>query len=222
MAIPAPATEQELLERVGLLAGKTIGRVAVELELAAPSDQKRNKGWTGQLAEHYLGATASTLSEPDFQLIGVELKTLPVNRQGNPAESTYVCTLALDQTIGSSWESSAVRKKLSRVLWLPIESDQTIPYTHRRFGTAILWSPTPEQESVLKNDWEEIMELVSTGNLDKVSSSQGRYLQIRPKAANAASLGKSYSSEGIPNQSLPRGFYLRSLFTRTVLPRSGN
>lgn len=222
MVIPAPATEPELLERARLLAGKTISRVAAELQLIAPPDQTRNKGWTGQLAEMYLGATASTLSEPDFQLIGVELKTLPVNRLGNPAESTYVCTLALDLTTGTTWESSVVKNKLSRVLWLPIESDQTIPYTHRRFGTAILWSPTPDQEAVLKNDWEEIMDLVSTGNLDKVSSSLGRYLQIRPKAANAASLGNSYSSEGIPNQSLPRGFYLRSLFTRSVISQMGD
>ncbi len=219
--IYAPATEQELLNRAELLAGKTIARVAAELDQSAPPDQKRNKGWTGKLAELYLGATASTLAEPDFQQIGVELKTIPINKQGNPAESTYVCTVALADTTGASWETSVVKKKLSRVLWLPVESEKSIPYTQRRFGSALLWSPDMDQEAVLKNDWEEIMELVCTGGLDKVSSLQGRYLQIRPKAANAASLAKSWSTDGRPAYTLPRGFYLRSIFTRTLFQKSG-
>jgi len=220
MTIKAPESEQELLDRAGLLAGKTIGRVATELDLTAPVDQKRNKGWTGKLAEFYLGATASTLAEPDFLQIGVELKTVPMNIQGQPAESTYVCTVALSRTGSTSWEASVVRKKLGRVLWLPIESDKSIPYGQRRFGSALLWSPDPEQEAVLKNDWEEIMELIVTGSLDKVSSRQGRYLQIRPKAANAAALGRSWSSEGFSSSTLPRGFYLRSSFTRTIFDQA--
>jgi DNA mismatch repair protein MutH len=220
ITIKAPESEQELLERAGLLAGKTIGRVATELDMTAPLDQSRNKGWTGRLAELYLGATASTLAEPDFLLIGVELKTVPINNQGRPAESTYVCTVALSSSTGTSWETSVVRKKLARVLWLPIESDKSIPYGQRRFGSALLWSPEPEQEAVLKNDWEEIMELIVTGSLDKVSSRQGRYLQIRPKAANAATLGRSWSSEGLSSSTLPRGFYLRSSFTWTIFDQA--
>ncbi len=203
--------------RVGRLTGKTIAQAAAELGLVAPADQRRNKGWTGQLAERYLGATASTLAEPDFQQIGVELKTVPMRHAGQPAESTYVCTVSLSAIIGTRWETSIVRKKLTRVLWLPIESGRAIPYPQRRFGSAQLWSPDSKQESVLQNDWEEIMDLVVTGNLDKVSSVQGRYLQIRPKAANAVALGKAWSNEGTATYTLPRGFYLRSSFTRIIL-----
>jgi DNA mismatch repair protein MutH len=215
--IPAPASEPELLQRAAQLAGKTIAQVATELGLPCPSDQRRNKGWTGQLAEQYLGASATSLAEPDFRLIGVELKTIPLNRHGRPAESTYVCTLALNGTTGLEWTDSVVRRKLARVLWLPVESDQTLPYPQRRFGNARLWSPTAADEAVLANDWEEIMDLVSTGHLDKLSSRQGLYLQVRPKAANAASLGRAWSEEGTPMHTLPRGFYLRSRFTARVL-----
>lgn len=215
--IPAPASESELVQRAAHLTGKTIAHVATELGLSFPADQRGNKGWTGQLAEHYLGASAASLAEPDFRLIGVELKTIPLNRHGRPAESTYVCTLGLNETTGLLWANSVVHKKLARVLWLPIESDATIPYPQRRFGNARLWSPTPEDEAILANDWEEIMELVCTGSLDKLDSRQGRYLQVRPKAANAASLGRSWSDAGIPEQTLPRGFYLRSRFTAQVL-----
>jgi DNA mismatch repair protein MutH len=211
-----PDSENELLARSRELAGITIRDIAARLNLQVPTDQRKHKGWVGQLAELYLGATASNLSEPDFLEIGVELKTIPMNSPGIPKESTYVCTINLTETIGIKWESSTVRKKLSRVLWLPVESDKSIPLMHRRFGSALLWSPTARQEKILKTDWEEIMELICLGNLDQVSASMGTYLQIRPKAANAMSLGRSVSSEGLSVSTLPRGFYLRTSFTRTL------
>ncbi len=215
--ISAPSTEQELIARVRSITGKTIEQLARVYGLTVPSDQGGHKGWVGELVERCLGATACSRAEPDFQLIGVELKTIPINRHGNPKESTYVCTVTLSETTGLQWETSVVRKKLARVLWLPIESDSTIPLAKRRLGNGFLWSPDKEQEDILRSDWEEIMELVSTGELDRVSSAMGQYLQVRPKAANAASRGISFSSEGIQTTTLPRGFYLRSSFTRAIL-----
>jgi len=211
-----PATEEELLSRANNLAGKTLRQIAQELDIPMPPNLLRHKGWIGTLAERYLVATASTLAEPDFQRIGVELKTIPVNQSGLPKESTYVTTVTLSEITGSTWETSAVRKKLERVLWLPVESANMIPLAQRRFGSATLWSPTAEQDKILRIDWEEIMELVGTGKLDEVSSALGRYLQIRPKAANALSLGKFYANDGNPASTLPRGFYLRAGFTRSL------
>jgi DNA mismatch repair protein MutH len=211
-----PATELELTDCASLLCGKTIASIADQLGLLVPSDQMHNKGWVGNLAELFLGATASTQSEPDFQKIAVELKTVPMSKPGLPKESTYVCTVNLTESINSSWKDSAVYRKLRRVLWLPVESDQSIPLRDRRFGNAILWSPDNHQEDTLKKDWEEIMELVTLGELDKLSASLGTYLQVRPKAANANSLGRSYDEDGRPTTTLPRGFYLRTSFTRTL------
>ena len=215
-----PTSEDELLQRCKQLAGNTISDVAASLKLQIPPDQRKHKGWVGQIAEIFLGASAANLSEPDFQEIGVELKTIPMHKPGMPRESTYVCTINLTDTIGIKWETSTVRKKLNRVLWLPVESDRSIPLAHRRFGSALLWSPSPEQEAVLKNDWEEIMDLICLGDLDQVSSSMGTYLQVRPKAANARSLGRSVSSEGVSDFTLPRGFYLRTSFTRTLFSKT--
>jgi DNA mismatch repair protein MutH len=212
-----PRSEQELLQLARNLAGKTFLQVARETGMALPPDPKRTKGWAGEIAEIYLGATAATLSEPDFQTIGVELKTLPLGKNGLPKESTYVCTVALTELPGQQWETSAVKRKLSRVLWLPVEADGAIAFARRRFGSAFLWSPDREQERILKNDWQELMEMVSMGRLDEVSSSHGDVLQIRPKAANAGALGKAFDSEGRASETLPRGFYLRTAFTRKIL-----
>jgi len=218
--IPPPRSEQELLERARRLAGKTLKQAAGEAGLALPSQQRRGKGVIGIVAEAVLGASAGSLSEPDFRLIGVELKTLPLGPGGLPRESTWVCTVPLTDTAGLTWETSGVKRKLTRVLWLPVEAAKDIPLPERRFGTAILWSPDPEQERLLREDWQELMDMVATGELDRISSHYGRCLQIRPKAANARALGRSYDEEGVPALTLPRGFYLRTSFTRRILEAS--
>lgn len=195
----------------------SLGELAQYMGQSVPSSLQVAKGWVGQLIEQALGATAASLPEPDFQRIGVELKTLPIDAQGQPQESTYVCTVPLMENTGLQWESSWVRRKLQRVLWVPVEADSTLAIAERRIGMALLWSPTPGQEAVLQQDWEELMELIVTGRLEQISARLGTWLQIRPKAANARALCTTFDAQGVPSETLPRGFYLRSCFTRLLL-----
>jgi DNA mismatch repair protein MutH len=212
--IPAspPLSEADLLANAEEIAGMTLGELATQMKLSVPSSLHAAKGWVGQLIEQSLGATATSLPEPDFQHIGVELKTLPINRHGQPQESTYVCTVPLQDNTGLKWETSWVRRKLQRVLWVPVEAD-----AERRIGMALLWTPSPEQEALLKQDWEELMDLIVTGQLAQISARHGTWLQIRPKAANARALCTTFDEQGVPAETLPRGFYLRPAFTRTLL-----
>lgn len=215
--IVPPHNEQVLLERAEDIAGLSLAELAERLNKPLPANLRHAKGWAGQLLEQSLGATASSLPEPDFQQIGVELKSLPLNANGLPRESTYVCTVPMTNTSRLSWEDSWVRLKLRRVLWVPLEADNEIPLPQRRIGTALLWSPSPQQESLLRRDWEELMELICLGRWDELSARHGSYLQIRPKAAHSRVLTESYDSDGSPCRTLPRGFYLRTRFTRQIL-----
>jgi DNA mismatch repair protein MutH len=212
-----PKSEEELLFRARQLAGLSIADLATKFKLPIPRDSRRAKGWIGQLIETTLGATASSLAEPDFQLIGIELKTLPLTSTGKPKESTFVCTVPLSNLHAQQWSSSWLKRKLQRVLWLPIEADKRIPLAARHIGNAILWSPNETEISELQQDWEELMELVCLGKLDQITSHMGRYLQIRPKGANAKALTTTLDEEGNSIQTLPRGFYLRPEFTQRII-----
>ncbi len=215
--VTPPGSDVELLQRAQSIAGLSLYQLAKQLDEPVPEKLHHAKGWIGQLLEKALGATAGSLPEPDFQQLGIEMKTLPVNRQGQPQESTYVCTVPLQNNHNLNWEQSWVRNKLKHVLWIPVESEKDLPVTERRIGQAILWSPSPEQEKILQQDWEELMDLVCTGQLANISAKQGTYLQIRPKAANANSLVNTEDEEGNAALTLPRGFYLRSVFTQQIL-----
>ncbi len=215
-AIKAPESEAELAERCRLLAGKTLGKVAAELGLNVPDNLQRHKGWVGQLLECYLGADAGNQAEPDFTGLGIEMKTLPLNSQGLPKESTYVCTVSLTESGRLQWENSWVRKKLAKVLWLPVEADAAIPLANRYVGHGWIWQPTPAQEKQLQRDWEELMDRVVLGEQAEITAREGEYLQIRPKAAHSRVLARSWSDTGESSQINPKGFYLRSSFTRQL------
>ena len=217
--VPPPRSESELLARADAIAGRTLGDVAVALGLSVPETTRRGKGWTGTVIEHALGANAGSLPEPDFRLISVELKTIPIGARLRPLESTYVCTVPLAGDATTSWRDSNVRRKLARVLWMPFEGDRAIALPHRRIGTALLWSPSPDEDSALAQDWETLMERVVLGRVDEISAREGECLQIRPKAANAAARRRAIGSSGAWESTLPRGFYLRSSFTAAILAR---
>ena len=215
--VSAPKTESELLQRSRALAGRTLGEIAESVGVTIPQHSVHAKGFAGILLEQVLGATASSKPEPDFQLIGVELKSLPIDAGGKPRESTYVCTVPLTNNHDMHWETSTVRRKLARVLWMPILVERHAPIAARRIAMPIIWSATPEQEATLRQDWEELMDMVVLGELDKLSAHYGTCLQIRPKAADSKARSRATTSSGAPNFALPKGFYLRASFTSMIL-----
>ncbi len=214
---PPPRSEAELMERVLQISGQPLGALADQYDIQIPQDPVRAKGWAGQLLELILGASAASLPEPDFQLIGVELKTIPVTPEGKPLESTYVCNVPLEPGRAPHWETSTVWHKLARVLWLPVIVTQQATIAERQVGRGMLWSPDPAQTADLRQDWEELMDLVCLGELESITSHMGMVLQIRPKAANARSRRWGIGEQGERIRTLPRGFYLRSRFTASLL-----
>ncbi|PCJ31801.1 MAG: DNA mismatch repair endonuclease MutH [Gammaproteobacteria bacterium] len=215
--IAAPVTQDELLQRCEQLAGKTLGQVAAEMGQIVPENLRRHKGWVGNLLESYLGADAGTQAQPDFIGLGIEMKTMPLNALGQPKESTYVCTVPLKQNGQQVWQDSWIRRKLSHVLWLPVEAAADIPLADRYIGNGWLWKPTVEQERMLKADWEELMDRIVLGEQAEITAREGEYLQIRPKAANSRVLAKGVSASGESELINPKGFYLRTSFTKQLL-----
>lgn len=212
-----PQSETELLDRCRQLAGRRLADLAAGLGIAVPADLRRNKGWVGQLLEAWLGADAGSQAEPDFTALGIEMKTVPICASNQPCESTYVCTVPLEDCLNQTWASSWLRRKLTRVLWLPVEGDKERPLAERRVGNALLWSPDEEEEEKLRRDWEELMDMVCLGQLEQISARHGEVLQIRPKAANSRVLSRAVGGSGAPILTNPRGFYLRPAFTAGIL-----
>ena len=208
--------ERALLAGARALGGRTIGEVAAELSIAVPTENRRAKGLAGTVVERALGFGGSHAG-PDVPHLGVELKTLPIDARGAPLESTYVCMAPHEPE--PSWELSRVRAKLARVLFIPV-TRATSPGA-RIIGSAFYWSPSEDEDAMLRADWSELTDLLARDEADFVGARRGRALQLRPKGRNAADRVRSFSAEGAPRVAPRRGFYLRRLFTARVLRAAG-
>lgn len=216
MRISAPLTTDALMDRAYSLAGKTIGEIALQLHKPIPSDLTRAKGFIGQLLELALGANAEQLDQPDFLELSIELKTLPIDNHGKPRESTFICSATLPNT-ETEFFSSRVWRKMARILWIPILTQPQQPLAQRRLATPLLWSPNEQLTLALKQDWEELITMLTLGQFGSLGAHHGQYLQIRPKAANSKTFIQVIDQHGDRISTVPKGFYARTQLTQAII-----
>lgn len=189
--------------------------LADELGRPCPGGGAHTKGRVGELVEVALGASGGSRRAVDFPESGVELKTIPVSAERKPYESTFVCAVSLDEEV--DWAMSWPKAKLSQVLFVPVVGDKTEPLPDRCFGAPVFWQPTPEQDRQLNADYDDIMGLVGVGRIEDVTAHLGRYMQLRPKAKDGSVRTLARGAEGERFGTVPRGFYLRTMFTAALL-----
>jgi len=232
---PAPHDAAELVGRALALQGASIDELARALGVRVHGAAVSTKGKVGELLERALGARGGSAATWDFPELAIELKTIPVDERGVPSESTFVCAVSLLDAERAEWETSWVRAKLSRVLWVPVitsatgearqrpepgergKREQSAERGERRVGLARLWSPSAEQEAVLLGDFEEILGRIAASGIEDISARVGRWLQLRPKAAHGRVRTRAPGGDEGDVATVPRGFYLRSRFTGAIL-----
>jgi DNA mismatch repair protein MutH len=207
---------ENLLVLAKQLTGKTVAELAYLLNQPLPALPSSAKGWIGQAVERYLGATSGRLDQPDFQEYGIELKTIPVSRDGIPRESTYICSITLPIK-EKHWRDSRVYRKTNKILWIPYLSLPTETLGERLFGMPLLWSLDSQTEYILQQDWEELTEKLQLGDFDNLTAHQGTYLQVRPKAPHAGVQIQLLNQEGEITCTTRKGFYLRTALTKKIL-----
>ncbi len=203
--------------RAKALKGHSVGELARGLGVMVPEENRRAKGFVGQLVELALGADPDAGDLPDFPDLGVELKTIPFSKTGKPAESTFCCSVTMAHADREIWEESRLRLRLRRVLWVPVDGSKVAELGERRFHEPLLWVPDVDQEELLRADWEDLMGAIGAGG--NPGARVGQLLQIRPKAANSSvrTLGPSEDGSAL---TLPLGFYLRPTFTGSLFRSS--
>ncbi len=213
---------QDLLRHARSLLGASLADLAEGLGLPVPSGRVRTKGWSGQLIEHELGAGGQA-ADPDFAELGVELKTVPVGPDLLPLESTAVCQIDPVAIAGESWGTSYVRRKLATVLFLALEvPENTTSVGDRRVSAVRLWSPSADEEKLLRADFELfVRDYFRCGRAAEITGHLGRVLQVRPKARRASDQRAAFGTDGQPTRVGRCGFYLRPTFVCGIL-RSGD
>jgi DNA mismatch repair protein MutH len=210
---------EALLGHARALVGVTLADLADAMGLPVPVGTVRTKGWPGQIIERELGASEGGVRGPDFATLGVELKTVPVDPELAPRESTAVCHIDPVAISGESWETSYVRRKLARVLFVALEvREEARDVGERRVAAVRLWSPSPAEELVLRADFELFVRgFFRLGRAAEITGHHGLALQVRPKGRSAADLRGAYGPDGAPIRIGKSGFYLRPSFVGPIV-----
>ena len=210
---------ERLLAHARALVGVTLAELADGLGLPVPAGRVRTKGWSGQIIERELGAGDGPGRGQDFATLGIELKTVPVDRNLVPRESTAVCQIDPIMIAGESWETSYLRQKLSQVLWVGLEvPNHAGSVGDRRVVTVRLWTPSPEEQALLRADFELFVRAYfRRGRGAAITGHQGQVLQVRPKGRNAADRRQAFGPAGEPTKIGKCGFYLRPAFVARIL-----
>jgi DNA mismatch repair protein MutH len=215
----ADRTLQDLLAHARALVGVTLADLADGLGLPVPVGRVRTKGWPGQIIERELGAGEACGRGQDFAALRIELKTVPVDGAHVPRESTAVCQIDPVTIAGESWDTSYVRHKLARVLFVGLEvRDEAVSVGDRRVSVVRLWSPSVVDQQVLRADFEHFVRgYFRRGRGDEISGHEGVALQVRPKGRNAEDRRDAFGPDGRPVRVGKCGFYLRPAFVGRIL-----
>ena len=221
-AASMPSDLEALLAHARALIGVELGELADQLGLPVPgtaAGPERTKGWAGQIIEHELGVETNGASGPDFAALGIELKTVPVDSELKPRESTAVCQIDPIAIAGESWETSTARRKLDRVLFIALEAPPGArSVAERRVAAVRLWSPSPGQDLLMRADFDLfVRDFFRRGRADAITGHLGQVLQVRPKGRNAADARDGYDEAGLPARVGKCGFYLRPAFVASIL-----
>jgi DNA mismatch repair protein MutH len=214
---------EALLAHARALVGVELGDLADALGLPVPVGRVRTKGWSGQVIEHELGVAVGGTRGPDFAALGIELKTVPVRGDQpetlEPLESTAVCQIDPVAIAGESWDSSYVRLKLARVLFVALAvPDGARSVGERQVAAVRLWSPNAAEEAALRADFELfVREYYRRGRAAEITGHLGAVLQVRPKGRDADDTRDAYDTPGRPTRVGKHGFYLRPAFVARLL-----
>ncbi len=191
--------------------GKTIGEIKDELNIER---NKMVKGASGLIIENLLGLENNNRDEADIPEIGCEIKILPLqkNKDGSikAKEPTAIQMINYIEVAKETWETAKIRGKIALTFWvvyLAKKNGKSLNQNDYVIVDYFLDHPNDIQNSIFKNDWEEIQKFIITGHADQLSCSMGRFLEPKTKGANSNDKTDAPDGKGGTIKARRRAFY---------------
>lgn len=211
--------EKQLLKTLKYLNNFTLGEIASQLSIRLPKNLKKDKGFVGKLIEMYLGLRVNNKIEQDLPNLGIELKTISLERKKVPSSKVFICSVPLIRNTGLIWENSYFYKKIKKIIWIPVLKNSFNSLKHCRIVHPFLWFPSFKDLKILKKDWEEYMDLIVLGKVETIGAKLGQFLQVCIKSKNKTTYTNAIGRLGELILTHPRSFYFRKEFVETILKK---
>ncbi|MFA6475999.1 MAG: Sau3AI family type II restriction endonuclease [Candidatus Paceibacterota bacterium] len=192
-------TKEQVLEKAKTILQKSLRQVIPSGSLGAIEEQiggygLKRKGFLGDLMEKYFfEINPGNISEPDFTVASVELKTTPLKKHNtgklSSKERLVFSMINYDTVVGETWEQSSFLKKNKTLLlmfYLWIESQSILDYEFKFVHLLKLLEDISDEDVFqIKKDWEYIVNKIKRGEAHLLSEGDTYYLGACTKAANS-------------------------------------
>lgn len=211
-----PTNKESILAYSKRLIGSSL-RMSCNKEIL--SHNYSGKGTFGQILEkYYFQYQPNSLSEPDFPIAGIELKSTPLKKTTNgefrAKERLVLNIINYFDIIEQDFKDSSFFKKNAHLL--------LICYLHDNYKTPIdfliklvdEWRFPDTDLEIIKRDWETIRSKVEAGRAHELSEGDTFYLGACTKGKNASSKRKQpYSAE----LAMQRAFSFKSSYVNHII-----
>jgi DNA mismatch repair protein MutH len=176
-----------IVDYAKLLTEKTLREVC---DPTIKNHNLKGKGIFGQLIEkYYFGYEPNSKSKPDFEELGLELKTSPLKKKGHnefrSKERLVLNIINYLEIINQNFEESDFWKKNANLLlifYLHQEGCNVLDYLIKLVDE---WKYPDSDLEIIKKDWELIKNKVMAGKAHELSEGDTFYLGACTKGANS-------------------------------------
>lgn len=192
-------TKESVLEQSQILLHKSLRDIVPKAEIEKVESEvfgykNRKKGFLGELVEWYaFGKKPDGLSQPDFGVAGVELKTTPLKGHSKnkyvSKERLVFSMINYDEIVHETWEKSSFLKKnkiLLLMFYLWVQGKSILDYEFKFIHLLNLLEDISDEDALqIKKDWEFIVAKIKRGEAHLLSEGDTYYLGACTKAANS-------------------------------------
>lgn len=182
-----PNDKKSIIDYAKLLKGKTLGQVCNVDDI---KNDRKGKGHFGQiLEEFYFFYKPNSVSEPDFPIAKLELKTTPLKQlkkqEYRSKERLVLNIINYLEVVNQDFETSSFWKKNANILlifYLHQASYDILDYLIKLVDE---WNFPNTDLEIIKKDWELIKQKIIDGKAHELSEGDTFYLGACTKGANA-------------------------------------
>ncbi len=192
-------TKEQVLEKAKTILGKSLRKVISNedintIETKIGEYGMKRKGFLGDLTEKYFfEINPGNISEPDFTIAGIELKTTPLKKNSNSKltskERLVFSMINYDTIVNETWKLSSFLKKNKSLLlmfYLWMENKSILDYEFKFIHLLnLLENISKEDIFQIQKDWEYIVSKIKRGEAHLLSEGDTYYLGACTKAANS-------------------------------------
>lgn len=211
------ASLQEILAQAKRIINQTIYDLNGDTEL-----RENDKGAIGNVIQSFgFGIKENNDAAPDFTAAGVELKIIPLYTRTNGhvdiKERTKICSIDYQKLIKEEWETSKVKSKISKMLFIFYEYNKHKPKSSKilQYYLFDLNTQTAE-ETQFRKDWEKAKAMVKEGLAHELSESLFTYLATTTSGSGGKGSIVSQPVKDISPTAKKRSFSFKPSYTRVI------